>query len=113
MQRKSNTCSGCYVSTGNWKGGKIKHKAGYIMIYMPEHPRAPRNNNYVFEHHLVMEESLDRLLVDGETVHHINGLRDDNRVENLELWTKPQPSGIRAKDALAWAHEIIERYGNV
>lgn len=59
-----------------------------------------------------MEAKLGRLLLPGENVHHINGVRDDNRVENLELWIKPQPTGIRVDDAVAYAKEILRRYDN-
>ena len=48
----------------------------------------------------------DRL---GSVQHH-NGVRDDNRAVNLELWTRPQPTGIRVSDAVAWAREILARY---
>ena len=95
---------------GRWRGGRTRHKAGYVMVLVREHPRAGRNG-YVFEHVLVMEDSLGRCLLPGETVHHVNGLRDDNRPENLELWTRPQPAGIRADDAIAWAREVLTRYG--
>lgn len=40
----------------------------------------------------------------------MNGVRDDNRPENLELWTRPQPTGIRVSDAIAWARTIYDRY---
>jgi hypothetical protein len=79
------------------------------MAWIPGHPRAGKGN-YVFEHILVMEQLLGRYLLPDESVHHLNGVRDDNRPENLELWTRPQPTGIRAADALAWAHEIVARY---
>lgn len=96
-------------ANGNWRGGRTYHKAGYVMVYAPGHPRA-RTAKYVFEHILVAEEILGRPLHPDETVHHRNGVRDDNRPENLELWTRPQPPGIRACDAIEWAHDIIARY---
>lgn len=93
------------TGSGNasWKGGMVYHKKGYIMIRTP-------GRNYVFEHVLVMENFLGRELIKGENVHHLNGVRDDNRLENLELWTRPQPTGIRAKDAVAWAQETLGLY---
>jgi hypothetical protein len=82
------------------------------MVRAPGHPRAGRSP-YVFEHILMAEELLGRYLLKGESVHHINGVRDDNRPENLELWTRPQPSGIRVSDAIAWARSIYDRYVDV
>jgi hypothetical protein len=52
-------------------------------------------------------------LLAEESVHHRNGVREDNRPENLELWTRPQPTGIRVSDAVAWAREILDRYTGV
>lgn len=79
------------------------------MVRLESHPRA-RTSRYVFEHILVVEEILGRHLFADETVHHRNGVRDDNRPKNLELWIKPQPPGIRVEDAIAWAREILARY---
>ncbi len=79
------------------------------MSWARGHSRAGRGS-YVFEHILVMERLLGRYLLPEESVHHLNGVRDDNRPENLELWTRPQPTGIRVSDAIAWAREVLARY---
>lgn len=73
-------------NNNNWKGGKYRHTAGYIFIKKPEHPNA-NNENYVREHILVMEKKIGRYLKNGEIVHHLNGIKDDNRIENLYLFS--------------------------
>ncbi len=67
-----------------WKGG-VSTKEGYTFIFFPDHPFAGQNK-YVSEHRLIMESFIGRYLTPKEVVHHINGIRDDNRIENLILF---------------------------
>ena len=67
----------------NWGGGRTKAK-GYILVYEPNHPYSGKRNR-IFEHRLIMEKKIGRYLYSYEVVHHINGIKDDNRIENLKL----------------------------
>lgn len=71
----------------HWKGGRIVNDAGYIFILSLHHPYKDCKN-YVREHRLIVEKSIGRYLRKNEIVHHINGIRDDNRLENLKVLLK-------------------------
>ena len=83
-----------------------KNKNGYIDLSFYQDGEF----RHIVEHRYVMEQHLGRRLLNGENVHHLNGIRDDNRLENLELWAESQLAGQRVKDLWDWSQEIIRRY---
>lgn len=116
-QKVSKTCVLCFQNTrsagefnGNWKGGITKHKAGYVQVRMTDVETGV--STYIFEHRLVMQDYLGRVLLPTETVHHKNGIKTDNRLDNLELWVTYQPSGQRVSDLIKHAQWVFETYGN-
>lgn len=94
--------------TGLGKG--FKNKYGYILLCRPKH-FSSNEKGRVFEHHFVMANHLGRALKKDERIHHKNGIRDDNRLENLELWKIGQPPGGRVDDKIRWAKDLLEEYG--
>lgn len=87
--------------TANAKGSI--NSEGYVIISV--------NGVRKSEHRHVMEQIIGRPLLPEETVHHINGHRDDNNPSNLELWSKSHPAGQRVEDKIEWARELLDSYG--
>jgi hypothetical protein len=86
----------------NGKGKGWIASSGYKTIQI--------NGKPILEHRFLMEQQLNRKLLPNENVHHINGNKLDNRIENLELWINQQPSGQRVKDLIKYAKEILSLY---
>lgn len=78
-------------------GHEKKRGDGYIAVYVPDHPNCSASG-YVMKHILVMERKIGRFMTRDECVHHINHIRDDNRIENLRLMTKSDHMSMHMKE---------------
>lgn len=96
-----------YISRG---GKGYLNKNGYVYIYRKGHPNA-KNSGYLMEHRLIMSEYLGRPLLDKETVHHKNGIKNDNRIENLELFSQNHGPGEKVVDKIEDCIKFLKKYG--
>lgn len=94
---------------GRYSGKRFPVTGGYIGFFDPTLEFA-NPDGVTMEHRYVMAKHLGRNLLPQETVHHKNGIRSDNRIENLELWSSYHPSGQRVEDKVAWAVELLTLY---
>lgn len=93
-----------------WKGGRVFDSRGYVLVKTPNHPRAKRQGDYVFEHILKVEKAIGRHLYEGEIIHHINGIKDDNRLDNLYITNPSEHSTMHNN---GWSHLVrsnLEEY---
>jgi HNH endonuclease len=104
LRRSNHYCSHeCWIACRSRQGFRVYDcSSGYKIKQI--------NNKKIYEHRDIMEKQLGRILFPKETVHHKNGDRSDNRLENLELWSGAQPPGQKVEDKIRWAKELIARY---
>lgn len=93
------------IMNGEWRDDGH----GYMTRYGPKDSNG--NKRLVRQHREVVEQHLGRKLFKHENVHHINGMKDDNRIENLEVWSTSQPSGQRVEDKISWMIDFLGEYG--
>lgn len=130
-------CFSCFIKSDRvsmrgdnhprWVGWKMrKNRQGYVILnthFLSKKDKIlcqgmTKNNtkfrrNQIFEHKFILAKHLNRPLLEHENVHHKNGIKDDNRIENLELWSTSQPSGQRVTDKIEWCKQFLKEYGEL
>lgn len=109
-----NACKSAHQATqslAKFNAGELlerSDKRGYVSVYMPTLLKGKKGNR--LKHRMVMEQHIGRSLLTEETVHHVNGIRSDNRLENLELFSSRHGPGQRVIDKVEFAIEILRLY---
>lgn len=114
-------------ANGRWNNGRMRTSQGYVAIKVPDGHHLRQAHGYAYEHDMVAESMLGRSLLPGEVVHHKNGVRDDNRPENLEVTTRSEHAkqhsevpgardakgrfapGVRPSDPSEWPDDLRVR----
>lgn len=105
----SNKCHGIGNSAeknSNWTGGRKYKASGHVLVYAPDNPY--NYKGFVPEHRLVVEKDIGRYLTKKELVHHINGIKDDNRIDNLVIVTKEQHNLLHGRGIDKLIKELID-----
>lgn len=99
-----------HIKLRNKKGEGYINRQGYLSFRMKDHPCADKNGR-VQASHLVIYENTGKIIKNPESVHHKNGMRLDNRLENLEVWSVSQPCGQKVEDKIEWCKSFLSKYG--